>query len=294
LTRLQLKWYHFIEVIILREIDAEQITRAIKLLFLKACCHLPREAGAALEKALGTEDSPSGRAIINQLLKNKELSYGLNRPYCQDTGMAVVFAEIGQDVHINGDFKDAVNEGVRRAYAAGFLRKSCLGALSRVNTGDNTPAVIHIDLVPGDKIKLTAAPKGFGSENMSRLYMLTPADGIEGVKRAVIETVRCAGANPCPPVVVGVGIGGTMELAALMAKRQLIRPLGEPSADSELAALEKELLEKLNDLGIGPMGLGGRTTALAVHIAQFPTHLAGLPVAINMQCHAARHAEMIL
>ena len=208
--------------------------------------------------------------------------------------MAVVFLDIGMDVHIEGDVYAAVNAGVSRGYTEGYLRKSVLTPLTRVNTGDNTPAVTHIRLVPGDRVTITVAPKGFGSENMGKLFMLTPAAGREGVLQSIVETVVQAGACACPPMVIGVGIGGTMELACLTAKRQLLRPVGEPSADAEMAALEREALERINATGIGPMGLGGRTTALAVHAAQTPTHIAGLPVAVNLQCHACRHAERVL
>lgn len=208
--------------------------------------------------------------------------------------MAVVFLDIGMDVHIDGDVYEAVNAGVSRGYTEGYLRKSVLTPLTRVNTGDNTPAVTHIRLVPGDRVTITVAPKGFGSENMGRLFMLTPAAGRQGVLESIVETVVQAGACACPPMVVGVGIGGTMELACLLAKRQLLRPVGEPSADAEMAALEREALERINATGIGPMGLGGKTTALAVHAAQTPTHIAGLPVAVNLQCHACRHAEGLL
>lgn len=279
----------------IREITVKSIADALEKLCVEACCCLGSDAVKALQDAHKRETSPFGRDILAQLLTNAELSREQMRPCCQDTGMAVVFAEVGQDVHITGGlFEDAVNEGVRRAYVNAKLRKSVLTALERVNTGDNTPAILHTRLVSGDKIKLTVAPKGFGSENMSRLAMLKPSDGIEGVLHFVIETVRQAGANPCPPVVVGVGIGGTMEKAALLAKEQLLRNVNEPSPISRLAQLERELKDAINDLGIGPMGLGGTVTALAVHIGEFPTHLAGLPVAVNMQCHAARHKTIEL
>jgi fumarate hydratase subunit alpha len=279
----------------IREISVESIAEALEKLCIEACCVLGNDAIEALEEAHLRETSLFGRDILAQLLTNARLARTSMRPCCQDTGMAVVFAEVGQDVHIAGGlFQDAVDEGVRRAYGKANLRKSVLSALERVNTGDNTPAILHTRLVEGDKIKLSVAPKGFGSENMSRLKMLKPSDGIEGIVHFVVETVQEAGANPCPPVVVGVGIGGTMEKAALLAKEQLLRNVNEPSPIPRLAQLEREIKEAINDLGIGPMGLGGIVTALAVHIGEFPTHLAGLPVAVNMQCHAARHKTIEL
>ena len=243
-----------------------------------------------LKESCEQEESPFGREVLRQLIENDLLAREQHMPICQDTGMAVVFMDVGQDVHfVGGDVNAAIEEGVRHAYRDGCFRASVLTPLTRMNTKDNTPAIVHVRIVPGERVKLTAAPKGFGSENMSRLWMLTPSQGIEGVKNAVVETVRLAGGNPCPPVVVGVGIGGTAERAMQMAKHSLTRDCGEPSSDPILAELERELLERINDLGIGPQGLGGRTTALAVHIEQMPTHIAGLPVAVNMQCHAARH-----
>jgi fumarate hydratase subunit alpha len=230
--------------------------------------------------------------MLRQLVENARVAQELNLPLCQDTGMAVVFIDVGQDAHVSGGaLADAVNEGVRRAYHDGFFRSSVLTPLDRQNTLDNTPAVLHARLVPGDRIKIAVAPKGFGSENMSRLMMLTPAAGWQGVKEFVLDTVRRAGGNPCPPVVVGVGIGGDFEYCAELAKRALLRPLGQYNPDGRVAVLEAELLDKINSLGIGPMGFGGRITALAVHVEVFPTHIAGLPVAVNMQCHCARHAE---
>ena len=228
--------------------------------------------------------------------ENAKISKEKLVPMCQDCGFAVFFVELGQEVHIRGGgLEDAINEGVRQGYQEGYLRKSILGdPIKRVNTGDNTPAVIHVRVVPGDKLKLIIAPKGGGSENMSGVKMLKPSDGIEGVKSFVIQRVKEAGSNPCPPIVVGVGIGGTYEVAALIAKKALLRTLGEPSSDPETAALEKELLTKVNNLGIGPQGLGGRTTALAVHVEKYPCHIASLPVAVNINCHAARHKEAVL
>lgn len=279
----------------MREMDVKRIEDAVCELFLSACCEIGDDVLVRLRDSLKTEESPFGREVLRQLIENDELAAGRHMPICQDTGMAVVFMEVGQDVHfIGGDVNEAVHCGVRRAYREGCFRASVLDPLTRINTKDNTPAIIHMTIVPGDQVKLTAAPKGFGSENMSRLWMLTPAQGIEGVKDAVVETVRLAGGNPCPPVVVGVGIGGTAECAMLMAKHSLTRECGEPSADRMLADMEKELLERINNLGIGPQGLGGRTTALAVHIKKMPTHIAGLPVAVNMQCHAARHKTVTI
>ena len=279
----------------MRKIPASLITETIENLCIQACYHLGDDVKQLLVNAKGEEESPFGIRILEQLLENIDASRDELLPLCQDTGMAVVFLEIGQDVHIiGGSLNEAVNEGVRRGYQKGYLRKSVLTPLSRVNTGDNTPAVLHTELVEGNQIKITVAPKGFGSENMSRLAMLKPSDGIEGVKNFVLDAVIKAGANPCPPIVLGIGIGGTMEKAAYIAKKALLREAGKPNTDPELAALEQELLEKINATGIGPQGLGGRTTALAVHVNTFPTHLAGLPVAVNVQCHAARHAEAVI
>jgi fumarate hydratase subunit alpha len=276
----------------LREVQAKNIEEKVYELCLQACRRLDGSAVCSLKNAAEAELSPFGRETLRQLVENVKAAEELNLPLCQDTGMAVVFIDVGQEAHIAGGMlMDAVNEGVRRAYRDGSFRASVLTPLERKNTRDNTPAVLHVRLVSGDGVKITVAPKGFGSENMSRLKMLTPSAGVAGVKEFVIGTVKRAGGNPCPPVVVGVGIGGDFELSAQMAKRALLRPLGQPSPDAKTAALEAELLEGINALGIGPMGLGGRVTALAVHIETFPTHIAGLPVAVNMQCHCARHAE---
>ena len=275
-----------------REIDAKKITNAVEEIFKKACLVPPQEVTELLCRSLAKEESAQGREILSQLIKNNGLAEQQNIPSCQDTGMAVVFAEIGQDVHILGGlFEDAVNEGVRRAYGKNCYRKSVLSAIERKNTQDNTPAIIHTRIVAGDKIKLIAAPKGFGSENMSAIKMLKPADGVRGIIDFVIETAKNAGGSPCPPVVLGVGIGGTFEYAAYMAKRELLRKIDTPSPDPVLAEIEREIKEGINALGMGPMGLGGNTYCLAVHAAQFPTHLAGLPVAVNCCCHAVRHAE---
>lgn len=274
----------------MREIDVSAVQKTVYDLFMSACCEIGEDVLHLLREREKTEESPFGREVLRQLIKNDELAAARHMPICQDTGMAVIFMEIGQDVHFTGgDVNAAIEQGVREAYRDGCFRASVLSPLERVNTRDNTPAIVHMRIVPGDKVTLTAAPKGFGSENMSKLWMLTPSQGVEGVKNAIVETVRLAGGNPCPPVVVGVGIGGTAEVAMLMAKHSLTRECGTPSDDPMLADMERELLERINKLGIGPQGLGGRTTALAVHIEQMPTHIAGLPVAVNMQCHAARH-----
>lgn len=274
----------------MREIQAACVEEVVYALFLSACCEIGDDVLDKLQKSLAAEESPFGSEILRQLIENDLLARERHMPICQDTGMAVIFMDIGQDVHfVGGDINEAIERGIRRAYHDGYFRASVLTPLTRVNTQDNTPAIVHMRIVSGDQVKITAAPKGFGSENMSRLWMLTPSQGIEGVKNAIVETVRLAGGNPCPPVVVGVGIGGTAERAMQMAKHSLTRDCGEPSSDPLLAEMEKELLERINRLGIGPQGLGGRTTALAVHIEQMPTHIAGLPVAVNMQCHAARH-----
>lgn len=279
----------------MREIDVQQIEDTLYALCRSACCEIGDDVLALLEDGLRRERSPFGRDILRQLIENDRLACERQMPICQDTGVAVVFLDVGQDVHLTGgDLTEAVNAGVRRAYRDGCFRNSVLTPLERVNTGDNTPAVLHVRILPGEQVHITVAPKGFGSENMSRLGMLTPSQGREGVLDFVVETVRLAGANPCPPVVVGVGIGGTAESCMLLAKRQLTRSVGAPSLDPNLAEMERELLARINRLGIGPQGLGGDVTALAVHVAQTPTHIAGLPVAVNMQCHAARHKEATL
>lgn len=276
----------------MREISSEIITQTIAQMCIEANHHLTPDMEAALINAGESEISPLGKQVLSQLRENLKIADEDMIPICQDTGMAVVFVDMGQEVHITGaSLSDAINEGVRKGYAEGYLRKSVVGdPLERVNTGDNTPAVIHYDIVPGDSFKLTVAPKGFGSENMSRVFMLKPAEGIEGVKNAVLTAVNDAGPNACPPMVVGVGIGGTFEKAAIMSKRALLRPAGEHSEIPYVSDLEKELLEKINKSGIGPGGLGGRMTALAVNILTYPTHIAGLPVAINICCHVNRHS----
>ncbi len=276
----------------MREIQAIEIEEKVYELSLSACRRLDDAAVCALKRAAKEEQSSFGRESLRQLVENLQAAEELNLPLCQDTGMALVFVDVGQDAHITGGLlSEAVDRGVRRAYRDGYFRASVLSPLERKNTGDNTPAILHTRIMPGDRVKITVAPKGFGSENMSRLQMLKPSAGLTGVRDFIIETVRFAGGNPCPPVVVGVGIGGTFERCAEMAKRALLRPVGQPSPDTAMAALERELLDAVNGLGIGPMGLGGSVTALAVHIETHPTHIAGLPVAVNMQCHCARHAE---
>lgn len=280
----------------MRTLNVGEVTENIKEMCIEANHFLPEDMKYALQKAESREEAPLGRQILEQLQENMEIAKKDMIPICQDTGMAVIFMEVGQDVCFTGGFiEDAINEGVRKGYAEGFLRKSVVGdPILRENTKDNTPAVIHYSIMPGDRVRITVAPKGFGSENMSRIFMLKPADGIEGVKGAVLTAVKDAGPNACPPVVVGVGIGGTFEKCALLAKKALTRTVGEYSEIPYLRELEKELLEKINCLGIGPGGLGGTTTALAVHIESYPTHIAGLPVAINICCHVNRHVVRML
>lgn len=279
----------------MREINISQITTAIRDLCIKANTHLGEDVLEAFNKAIELEVSPTGKDILEKLLENARIAREEEIPICQDTGFAVVFVELGQEVHlVGGDLKEAINEGVRQGYQEGYLRKSICHPFTRKNTGDNTPAVIHLDIVPGERVRLIVAPKGGGSENMSRVTMLTPAVGMEGVKDFVVQRVKESGANPCPPIIVGVGIGGTFETAALLAKRALLRPLGSQNPNTELASLEAELYEEINALGIGPQGLGGRITSLAVHVAMIESHIASLPVAVNIQCHAARHKEVEL
>lgn len=275
----------------IRTVEVEEITENIREMCIEANHFLAPDMGRALSRAAASEKSPLGRQILGQLEENLEIAVEEMIPICQDTGMAVVFIEVGQDVHLEGgSLEDAVNEGVRRGYVEGFLRKSVVkDPLIRENTKDNTPAVIHTKIVPGSQIKVTVAPKGFGSENMSRIFMLKPAEGIEGVKNAVLTAVKDAGPNACPPMVVGVGIGGTFEKCALMAKEALTRDVGSCSPVPYVKEMEEELLDKINGLGIGPGGLGGTTTALAVNINTYPTHIAGLPVAVNICCHVNRH-----
>lgn len=279
----------------MREIKTNLIESTIKDLCIKACCSLTDDVKTLINEAKQKEESSSGKQIFKQIEENISICEKTNRPLCQDTGMAVIFVEVGQDVHITGgSLYDAINNGVASAYKEAYLRKSVLTPITRKNTGDNTPAIIHTEIVAGNNLKITVAPKGFGSENMSRLIMLKPSDGIEGIKDFIIETVELAGANPCPPIILGVGIGGTMEKCAYLAKKALLRDTTKHNEDSSIKALEEELLLKINKLGIGPQGLGGNYTALAVNIETFPTHIAGLPIAINIQCHVSRHRSKIL
>lgn len=279
----------------MREIEVEKVTQGVKQAAIAANYEASADLLRALARGAAAEESESGREIFRQLLENASIAREDRVPMCQDCGLAVVFVELGQDVHlVGGSFETAINEGIRQGYGEGYLRKSLCHPLTRANTGDNTPAVIHTEIVPGDRLKLTVVPKGGGSENMSRVHMLKPAEGWAGVKEKVVGTVREAGPNPCPPIIVGVGIGGTFERAAYLSKKSLLRELGLPNADPELAKLEEELLLAVNDLGIGPQGLGGRITALAVHLLMQPCHIASLPVAVNIQCHASRHLEVVL
>ena len=280
----------------MRTIHVDEITKNIKEMCIEANHYLSPDMDAAMKKALENETSILGKQILGQLQKNLKIAAEDMIPICQDTGMAVIFMEIGQEVHIEGGLlEDAINEGVRQGYVEGYLRKSVVSdPLIRNNTNDNTPAIIHYKIVAGDKVKIKVAPKGFGSENMSRVFMLKPSDGIEGVKNAVLQAVKDAGPNACPPLVVGVGIGGTFEKCAILAKEALTREVGKHSDISYIEEMEKELLQKINSLGIGPGGLGGKMTALAVNINTYATHIAGLPVGINICCHVNRHAERIL
>ena len=275
----------------IRTVNTDDIVKTIKEMCIEANHYLSKDMDKALKDATASEKSELGKKILNQLQENLKIAAEEMIPICQDTGMAVIFLEVGQDVHFEGmAIEDAVNEGVRQGYTEGYLRKSVVGdPIIRENTKDNTPAVIHYSIVPGDKVKITLAPKGFGSENMSRVFMLKPADGIEGVKNAILTAVKDAGPNACPPMVVGVGVGGTFEKCAILAKKALTRPVGEHSAIPYVKELEEEMLEKINRLGIGPGGLGGTTTALAVNVNTYATHIAGLPVAVNICCHVNRH-----
>ena len=280
----------------MKEVDIAAIIDLVSKLCIEANCNLNPDIYDAFSKALTTEDSPIGKRVIETLVDNARIAREEQVPICQDTGMTVVFIELGMDVHITGgDLEEAIHEGVRQGYKKGYLRNSIVrDPIDRINTQDNTPAVIHYSIVKGDKIKINVAPKGFGSENMGALKMLTPSAGIEGIKQFVIDTVSSAGSNPCPPLIVGVGIGGTMEKCAFLSKKALLRPLGTANADKFWDSVEKDLLEKINDLGIGPAGFGGRTTALGVNIETFATHIAGLPVAVSTGCHVTRHAEGVL
>ena len=279
----------------MREINAVKITEAVKKLCTEANCHLTGDIEECIKKFHDDEPWAQAKEILERIIENYEISDEKNQPVCQDTGVACVFLKIGQDVHVSGDITDAVNEGVRQGYGEGYLRKSVVrDPIDRVNTGDNTPAMIYFEIVPGDKIEITVAPKGFGSENMSKIAMLRPSDGLQGVKDFVVKTVEEAGPNPCPPIVVGVGIGGTFDKAAYLAKKALLRPVDKPNEDQFYADLEKDLLNEINNLGIGPQGFGGKTTALAVNIEKYPTHIAGLPVAVNINCHVTRHRTEVI
>ena len=280
----------------MREIQCSKITEVIRKLCIEANEHLPEDVKCAIKTARKEEDGEIAKGILDNIIENYEIADRENVPICQDTGMAVVFMEIGQDVHITGgDLTECVNEGVRQGYTDGYLRKSVVkDPIRRGNTGDNTPAILYTEIVPGEQIKITVGPKGFGSENMSRIMMFKPSAGLEGIKDFIIETVRFAGPNPCPPMVVGVGIGGTFDRCALLAKKALMRPLGSSNKDPFYADLEKELLLKINSLGIGPQGLGGRTTAIGLNIETFPTHIAGMPCAVNINGHVTRHKTEVI
>jgi len=276
----------------MREIDVKLMTEKVRDLCMRANTDLGEDVLQAFDRAMVQEESSLGIEILKELKENARIAKEEGVPLCQDTGFAVVFVELGQDAHlIGGNLNEAIEEGVRQGYRDGYLRRSICHPFTRANTGDNTPAIIHTEVVPGDKIRVIVAPKGGGSENMSRVVMLTPSDGIEGIKRYVVQRVRESGSNPCPPTIVGVGIGGTFERAALLAKKSLLRPLGSKNPDPELDRLESEILTEINRLGIGPQGLGGRTTSLAVHILLMPCHIASFPLAVNIQCHAQRHKE---
>lgn len=280
----------------MRELAVEEISKQVAEMCQEANIYLGEDEIAALTAALETEESPPGKEVLKQLIENVRIAREERVPLCQDTGFSVFFVDWGQEVHLTGGtLEEAINEGVRRGYREGYLRKSVVkDPLNRVNTGDNTPAVIYVNLVPGDKVRIRFAPKGGGSENMSTVKMLKPADGVDGVVNFVVNHVKQAGPNPCPPIVVGVGIGGTFDKVAVLAKQALLRPVGQPNPDPFYADLEKKILEKINDLGIGPQGFGGRVTALAVHIETFPSHIASMAAAVNINCHAARHQERVI
>ncbi len=279
----------------MRELSVSKITQVIRRLCIEANCQLPADIRERIETQLHREDWAPAQEILERIVENYRIAGEQADPICQDTGVACVFLKIGQEVHFDGSLEDAIHEGVRQGYRDGYLRKSVVAdPLDRVNTGDNTPAMIYYDMVPGDRVEITVAPKGFGSENMSAVKMLRPSDGYQGVKDFVLQTVEAAGPNPCPPIVVGVGIGGTFDKAALLAKKALMRPVDVPNEKPLYAKMEQELLEEINALGIGPQGFGGATTALAVNIETFPTHIAGLPVAVNINCHVTRHKTEVL
>ena len=285
-----------LEVTKMREIPVSEITEAVKKLCISANYNLNSDVYSAIENSRDNEQSPIGKNILSQLLENADLAKENCKPICQDTGMAVIFMEVGQEVHFTGgNITDAINEGVRQGYIEGYLRKSVVSdPILRVNTKDNTPAIIHYNIVEGDEVKIDVAPKGFGSENMSKVYMLKPSDGIEGVKNAIIDCIEKAGPNPCPPMVVGVGIGGNFEKCTELAKKALLRPVGSHSDKEYVKEMEKELLERANNLGIGPQGLGGNTTVLGINIETFATHIAGLPLAVNISCHVTRHGQVTI
>ncbi|MGO0985548.1 fumarate hydratase [Clostridioides difficile] len=279
----------------MRKIKSEQIIEQVKKLCIEASLYLGDDVLSCIKEKSKTEKSEVGKNILNILVENAEIAKKKNIPICQDTGMAVFFVEIGQEVLVEGDtITDAINEGVRQGYEEGYLRKSVVSPISRINTKDNTPAIIHYEMVKGDEIKIEFAAKGFGSENMSKMKMLKPSDGLDGIKKFIIDTVSEAGPNPCPPMVIGVGIGGTVDKCAQIAKKALFRELGEFNEDENIAKLESELLASINKLGIGPQGLGGTTTALGLNIETFPTHIAGLPVVVNINCHASRHKKVVI
>ena len=279
----------------MRQINAQQIADTVARLCIEANCHLGSDIEDRIESMHAQEVWPQAKEILERIIENYQIAHRENVPVCQDTGMACVFLKVGQEVHIDGNLTDAVNEGVRRGYGEGYLRKSVVrDPLDRVNTGDNTPAMLYTELVPGDQIEITVAPKGFGSENMSQIKMLRPSDGVEGVIDFVAKVVQEAGPNPCPPIIVGVGIGGTFDKAAFLAKKALMRSADQRHPDPYYAELEQKILDKINALGIGPQGFGGKTTALCVNIEKFPTHIAGLPVAVNINCHVTRHQTEVL
>ncbi len=280
----------------MKEINTSEIIETVANICIEANCVLNDDIYNSINKSIENEQSPIGKKILNDLIDNANLAKQKQMPICQDTGIAVIFIDIGQDVHIKGGLlTDAINEGVRRGYKNGYLRKSVVcDPLERKNTNDNTPAIIHYNIVEGENLKITVAPKGFGSENMSRVYMLKPSDGIEGVKKAIIKTVDEAGANPCPPMIIGVGIGGNFEYVTFLAKKALLRAVGSHNPNAHIQKLEEELLAQINKLGIGPQGFGGTTTALGINIETYPTHIAGLPLAINISCHVTRHIQKIL
>ncbi len=279
----------------IREIDVKDISMHVENMLIDACENIPNNVLKALEDAKAKEESPLGKEVIDRIITNDLLARNSHLPICQDTGVVVVFVEVGYDVHFNGDIYEAINEGVRNAYTKGYLRKSVVRhPLDRVNTKDNTPAIVHVEFVPGDKVKIDVAPKGGGSENMSSVHMLIPADGLDGIKKIIMDTVFNGGGKPCPPIIVGVGIGGNLEKSAILAKKALFREIDDESKDPILNKLEKEIKDEINMLGVGPMGFGGTQTCLAVKINCYPCHIASLPVAVNIQCHAARHKSIIL